>query len=592
MYLLRAFTQKQAQESLIKPTDLATTSVADAYLALLANRGVDYLFANAGTDFAPLIEALARGEAGKSEAKHPQPLLVPHENVAVAMAHGYYMATGRVQAVMVHVGLGTANAINGLYNAARQNVPILFTAGRTPILEGGLAGARNNYINWAQELFDQAGMVRELMKWDYELRHPLQLETVVDRALALAVSEPQGPVYLTLPREVLAGASDARPAHSGTSIAAATPPQADAAALGQLAAWLREARSPLIITSSAGRKAAAAQALCALAQRLAVPVVQYRPRHLCLPLTHEMHCGFDAAPLLPAADLVLVLESDVPWIPDQVAPNAACKVVHLGVDPLFARYPIRGFRADLAITGEASGALAQLDLTLQKVDAEFKARIDARRKTVAEFRRASGLAAPRSTQAPAVMSAKWLTRCIDDLCDADTVLLNEYPLVLEELQKIQPGNYFSHSPAGGLGWALGAALGFKLARPDKTVIAAVGDGAYMFGNPTPAHFVSRAAGLPVLFVIFNNRRWGAVHRATLSIYPRGDAAQAEQPPLSCLEPSPDYEKIVEASGGYGECVSDPADLPAALQRALHAMRVEKRQALLNVQAEINYTRTS
>ena len=239
----------------MNPTDLQTTSVADAYLALLASRGVDYLFANAGTDFAPLIEALAKAQAGKSEGRHPRPLLVPHENVAVAMAHGYYMATGRVQAVMVHVGLGTANAINGLYNAARQNVPILFTAGRTPILESGVAGSRNNYINWAQELFDQAAMVRELMKWDYELRHPLQLETVVDRALALATSEPQGPVYLTLPREVLAAACDGHTSRARTSIAAATPPQADATALAQLAAWLRAARAPLIITSSAGRKA-------------------------------------------------------------------------------------------------------------------------------------------------------------------------------------------------------------------------------------------------------------------------------------------------------------------------------------------------
>ena len=145
-------------------TDLATNTVADAYLSLLASRGVDYLFANAGTDFAPLIEALAKAQAGKSEGKHPQPFLVPHENVAVAMAHGYYIATGRVQAVMVHVGLGTANAINGLYNAARQNVPILFTAGRTPILEGGLPGSRSHCINWAQEMFDQAGMVRELVK--------------------------------------------------------------------------------------------------------------------------------------------------------------------------------------------------------------------------------------------------------------------------------------------------------------------------------------------------------------------------------------------------------------------------------------------
>jgi len=576
----------------MNPSDLKTTSVADAYLALLASRGVDYLFANAGTDFAPLIEALARADAGKSDRKYPRPVLVPHENVAVAMAHGYYMATGRVQAVMVHVGLGTGNAVNGIYNAARQNVPILFTAGRTPILESGLPGSRNNYINWAQELFDQAAMVRELVKWDYELRHPLQLETVVDRALALATSEPQGPVYLTLPREVLAAASDGPEPAPRSTIAAATAPQADAAAIAELAGWLRAARAPLIITSSAGRQAPAATALGALAQRLAIPVVQYRPRYLCLPITHEMHCGFDAAPLLAEADLVLVLESDVPWIPEQAAPNAACKVVHLGVDPLYSRYPIRGFRADLAITGEVTGALAQLERALQNVDDALMARIAARRRTVADFRAAAGLTAVPMTKAPAGMSSKWVTRCIDDACDADTVLLNEYPLVLEELHRVQPGSYFSHSPAGGLGWATGAALGVKLASPHKTVIAAIGDGTYMFGNPTPAHFVSRAVGLPVLFVVFNNRRWGSVHRSTLSIYPHGHAARAEQPPLSCLEPSPDYEKIVEASGGYGECVTDPAELPAALRRALHAMRVENRQALLNVQMEISYARTS
>ena len=93
-------------------------------------------------------------------------------------------------------------------------------------------------------------------------------------------------------------------------------------------------------------------------------------------------------------------------------------------------------------------------------------------------------------------------------------------------------------------------------------------------------------------MIFNNRRWGSVHRSTMSLYPHGYAEQSEQPPLSCLEPSPDYEKIVQASGGYGECVTDPAELPAALQRALHTMRVEKRQAVLNVQTEINYARTS
>src|SRR5207237_1758328 len=176
---------------------------ADALLAVLAAVGVEALFANGGIDFAPVVEAYARGQ--KLAWKLPQVVIVPHENMGVAMAHGYTMVTGRPQAMMVHVGVGTANAINNLINASRQNVPILFSDGRTPITESGaLPAARNNYIHWAQEHFDQGAMLREFMKWDYELRHAEQVETVLDRALAIAKSEPQGPVYVTLPREILA----------------------------------------------------------------------------------------------------------------------------------------------------------------------------------------------------------------------------------------------------------------------------------------------------------------------------------------------------------------------------------------------------
>jgi len=176
-------------------------TAAEAYLGRLAARGVDYLFANGGTDFAPIVEAYAKGQA--LGWRMPEPVIVPHENMGVAMMHGYTMVTGRAQAMMVHVGMGTANSINGLINAARMNIPMLFTAGRTPLTESGaVPGARNNYIHWAQEHFDQGGMLREFMKWDYELKHAEQVDTAVDRALAIAGSEPQGPVYLTLPREV------------------------------------------------------------------------------------------------------------------------------------------------------------------------------------------------------------------------------------------------------------------------------------------------------------------------------------------------------------------------------------------------------
>src|SRR5213080_2060232 len=182
-------------------------STAEAYLELLAARGVEYLFGNAGTDFAPVIEAYAR--RGAHGQLLPRPITVPHEAPAVGMAHGYAMITGRPQAVMVHVIVGTANALGGVINAARGNVPMLFTAGRNPITEAGFRGSRERQIHWAQESFDQGSMVREWVKWDYELRHGADVEGIVDRALAIAQTEPQGPVYLTLPREILAAERDA-----------------------------------------------------------------------------------------------------------------------------------------------------------------------------------------------------------------------------------------------------------------------------------------------------------------------------------------------------------------------------------------------
>src|SRR5438046_8843999 len=178
---------------------VSVESTADAYLELLAARGLEYFSANSGTDFAPLIDAYAKRLAQGQPV--PRPMTIPHEVPAVGMAHGYALVTGRPQVVMVHVIVGAGNAVGGIINAARSNVPVLFSAGRNPITESGHAGSRDRPIHWAQESFDQAAMVREFVKWDYELRRVSDLETVVDRALTLAQAEPAVAVSLTLPRE-------------------------------------------------------------------------------------------------------------------------------------------------------------------------------------------------------------------------------------------------------------------------------------------------------------------------------------------------------------------------------------------------------
>jgi acetolactate synthase-1/2/3 large subunit len=566
------------------PTQPATA--AEAYLGLLAARGVEYLFANGGTDFAPIVEAYARGKS--LGWRMPDPVIVPHENMGVAMAHGTTMVTGRAQAMMVHVGMGTANAINGLINAARMNIPMLFTAGRTPLTESGaVPGARNNYIHWAQEHFDQGAMLREFMKWDYELKHAEQVETAVDRALAIARSEPQGPVYLTLPREILASPLQAKISASATQVAASTP-VADADALEEAARLLGRAERPLIITANAGRTLEASKAIAHLAETFGIPVVHYRPRYFALDTEHPMNAGWEPHALLKDADLVLVLECDVPWIPSQGGPRPEAKVVHIGPDPLYARYPLRGFRTDLALTGLVAPTVTQLTeraLVHAGAAATLKARFEAHAQR-------HGAERARLRGAPPAMSAKYASACVNRLIDEDTIVVNEYPLALEELAIRAPCRYYASAPAGGLGWGLGAALGAKLAAPTKTLICCVGDGAYMFGNPTASHFVSEAMRLPVLTVVFNNARWAAVHRSTLAMYPKGVAAGMQEPPFATLEPSPRFEKTIEASGGYGARVESAEQLMPALEHALKVVREERRQALVNVRLEASYVKTS
>lgn len=550
-------------------------SVARRYLDALYAHGVRHLFGNAGTDFPPLIEALsqarAQGEAGI------EPVVVPHEGVAISMAYGAWLASRQPQVVMAHVGLGTANLLCGLFNVARQHVPLLIAAGRTPVLESGALGARNNYINWAQEMFDQAGMLRELVKWEYELRLPEQVEAVVDRAFAIAQSSPPGPAYLVLPREVLAASGPApAPQAPCAPIACGRAPARD---LAQLAQWIAQAKRPLIITADGGRDEAGFAALDRFSRRHQIPVVQYRPRFLCIPCDSPLHAGYDPNPWLPAADLVIVVEADVPWLPDSVQPSASASVVHIGKDPLYARYPMRSHRCDLSMQCDYSAAFEELDTLLPASsgrDAAWLARCGKR------------AAAPDAQS----LNHRYVSHCVNAALGDDGVLFNEYTFTLEDLDLNDPGRYFCHSPAGGLGWAMGAAMGYRLNRPDALCVATIGDGTYMFGEPSPTHFVSRARGLPFITVIYNNRRWAAVHRATLSMYPAGQAAADAEPVLSTLEPAPDYEKIVEASGGLGLRVTSARDLPAALERARHAVQVENRQAVINVLTEISYGRTS
>lgn len=556
------------------------TSAAERYLIQLGRRGVPYLFGNAGTDAAPLIEAYAKCE--REGATVPEPLIATHENLAITMAHGYAMVSGKVPATFVHVSVGTANAVCGVMNAARENVPLLVTAGRTPVYEDDTVGSRDSAIHWGQEMFDQASLVREFVKWDYELRGSQQVDTVVDRALSIAQSEPKGPVYLSLPREVLGEDYQGQEAVP-PALAPALPAAPNPHGIAEAARLLAAAERPLIVAGNSGRDKASFALLAAFAERFAIPVISYRSRYLPLPSDHPMHVGFETAGHVDQADVILVLESDVPWVPKRAPLKPGAKAIHVAHDPLFGRIPIRGFQCDLAITCGSAAAIEVLSTALagkmtDEVVSARRERVVAERRKLTD-RRASTLANLRSARP---IHPAWVASCLNKAKDDRTIAISEYTLMPDYCEFREAGTYFASSSASGLGWGMGAALGAKLAEPDRLVMCVQGDGAYLFSNPVAAHYASAQHKLPVLFVVTNNGMWNAVRAATMTVYPDGAAAASNRNALTMLDGLPAFEEVCRSAGGYGERVEDPDDLPAAIERALHAVRVEKRQALLNV----------
>jgi acetolactate synthase-1/2/3 large subunit len=556
-----------------------TTTVAEAYLALLRERGIRRLLVNAGTDFAPLAEAYARAE--KASLRLPEIVIVPHESVALGMAHGAYLANGEPQVVMLHTSVGSANAVMGIMNAARDRVPILLTAGRTPLFESGALGARNGQIHWAQEMFDQAGMFREMLKWDYELRDGLQLETVVDRMIAVAMSEPRGPIYLTLPREVLARPLEGfRPERPG--VVTATEPSPSRAAVEELADLLAGARFPVIVASAAGTQPGAFAALAALARGFAIGIAENAPRSVNASSEHPCHLGYGTLSVTDEADVLCFVECDVPWIPAMGSPRPETRVVHCGIDPLFTRYPIRHHRADLVVSGaprQLFEALAQaLEDRRGSIPADRLERVTA---SASERRARRRAALEAHATGSAGITKGFLNWALAQVRQPDDVVVDEYWARADCLASTREGTEFHNPPTGGLGWGVPAAMGVQLALPGRTVFATVGDGAYMFANPPACHQVMATCGLPVVTVVCNNGRWGAVEGSTRQMYPQGLTVEAGSTPLAALDRSHAFELYATATGGHGERVAEREELVPALRRAVDAAR-QGRHAVVNV----------
>lgn len=563
----------------------STYTAADAFNDALVTAGVEYVFINSGTDYPPVIESWAKYVSqGK---KTPKVIVSPHEYAAISAAQGFAQITGKAQAVFVHVDVGTQNLGGALHNAFRCRTPVFIFAGLSPFtMEGELHGGRNTYIQFIQNAADQAGIVRGYTKLNYEYRSGKNIQQMTYRALQIAQSEPMGPVYMTATRELLEEES--------VDICAdisrwgpIAPCGLDGESLSLLTRALGKANKPLVITSYCGRNTQCVDELVKLAETLAIPVIGVNEQaYMNFPGDNPMFAGFEARGFIEHADVALVIDCDVPWIPAITGPKANCRVFCIDIDPLKEHIPLWNIRAERFIRADSYTAIRQLNEAFEQNPSILNpAIIESRRERVRDIHekmRESWEYTGKGDEGH--ITPEFLTMCIREVITDDTVILNEAITSSQVLSRLlprrKPGTFFG-SGGSSLGWFGGAAVGMKLACPEKDIVALTGDGTYIFSCPTAVHWMAAKYNTPFLTVIYNNQGWNAPKQVSLREYPDGYAMKAGHFHAS-LAPSAQLDQIAHAAGGaFAKTVSDPKDLLQALFEGRQAVK-DGKAAVINV----------
>lgn len=558
------------------------------FLDALAEAGVTHLFANLGSDHPGLVEAIAQANATGREV--PRLITCPTEMVALSAAHGFAQVSGKAQAVVVHVECGTQSLAGAVHNAAKGRIPVLIFAGASPFSQHGEArGSRNEFIQWIQDVFDQRGLIRGYVKYDNEFRSADTIREVTHRALRFAYSDPKGPVYLMGSREVLEATGCASPRQPacwrGIAPSALSPEAVEA-----IASDLLDARRPLVVTSYLGRRTESVRELVKLCEQLGIGVLESVPSYVNFPHDHELYVGnrwnsSTQDEVLAEADVVLVIDSDVPWIPQFNRPHRDAAVHHIDVDPLKCQMPLSAIAARQAYQADATTALRQLNSWLESREARRDLVTERRAWYAAVHRRRRAALDALESADVTVITPELLTSRLWAALGPDALVLNEgisnYATIWDHLRVTEPGSLFT-SGGGSLGWNGGAAIGAKLACPERTVVALTGDGSYMMSLPSSVHWMARRYSTPFLQIIYNNGGWKSPKLSMLAIHPDGYASKADDIGVAFAQP-PDYAGIAAASGGaFGRVVTRMEEIDLALEEGLHAVRVEGRAAVVDV----------
>jgi len=518
--------------------------------------------------------------------------------VAMSMADGYARLTGKPQCVIVHVDVGTQGLGAAVHNASTGRAPVLVFAGISPFtLEGELRGSRTEFIHWLQDIPDQKAILGQYCRYSAEIKTGTNIKQMVNRALQFSTSDPKGPVYLCGAREVME--ADIQPYKlnqelwepvelGGIPVKAAE----------RIAEALAGAEKPLLITGYAGRNQKIPQALVELADTVkGLRVLDTGGCDMCFPADHPawlgVKYGVDAS--IPEADVIIVLDCDVPWIQTRCKPKEDAKVFHIDVDPLKELMPLFYIHSQARYKADALTAVEQITANLKTGNAaktlaarDFSA-VEATRKQEYESRIANIEKAASAPLAQGVFGTGHLSKVLRSTCPEDTIwtveAVTSSPYVIDNLRPTTPGSFYNCG-GGGLGWSGGAALGIKLATEmehgkgkGKFVCQIVGDGSFLFSVPGSVYWIAHRYNIPVLTIVLNNKGWNAPRKSMLLVHPDGLAAKATNEDINIsFNPTPDYAGIAAAAGA-GEVhalrVEDPAKLEEVLKDAVAKVQAGK-----------------
>ncbi len=555
--------KKRSVPTLEDGSAMAELEGAETFVELMNANGVEHVFYNPGYDVVPVLSAIARYTASGKSA--PTAVMCLDEFTAMNAAHGHYMVSGRPQVVLVHAELGTQQVGGAIQQAWWGRVPVLLctanmvSPGRT---------------NWKKEPYDQGAMVRNCVKWDHEIGPNESFCDAVNRAFQIADSDTKGPVYLCYPVDRLRQRAQAGVIQAASRTAL---PDPDPEALSRAAGLLLEAENPLIMTGYSGRNLHAVSALVELAEILGAGVVTSSlrmnfPSHHPLCTNLEPSDGIQAKPYFLSSDVMLVIDYDLPYAHQRTRPAPGTKLIHIDLDFAKQAGPLWNRQPDIAVLADSAKAIPALTLAIrQRITAPQRVRIEDRAQKIRNENlkvRAEDRALGRREEHCTPISPEWLAACIDQVIDEDTILVNQTIMpsgaVARQISRNKPGN-LAVCAGGTIGWALGAALGAKIAAPDRLVVSLMGDGAFVYGGPTATLWPATNYRAPFLTVIFNNQAYGAIKMLYQGAWK--DGVQG-----SLILPAPDYAATATACGAFGRKVEDPHDVLPALEEAVNEVR--------------------